>query len=75
MGSETPITPVYVGRRSRRQGMERALWDEGVYALSIVYPTVAKGRARIEPCHPPPIPRRTLILRSRRSRRCGTGRL
>jgi glycine C-acetyltransferase len=47
MGSETPITPVYVGDEAKAQEMERALWDEGVYALSIVYPTVARGKARI----------------------------
>jgi glycine C-acetyltransferase len=47
MGSETPITPVYVGDEGQAQAMERALWDEGVYALSIVYPTVALGKARI----------------------------
>jgi glycine C-acetyltransferase len=47
MGSETPITPVYVGDEAKAQAMERALWDEGVYALSIVYPTVAKGKARL----------------------------
>jgi glycine C-acetyltransferase len=47
MGSETPITPVYVGDEGRAQMMERMLWDEGVYALSISYPTVARGKARI----------------------------
>ncbi len=47
MGSETPITPVYVGGEAAAQEMERALWDEGVYALAILYPTVAKGKARI----------------------------
>lgn len=47
MGSETPITPVYIGDEATAQQTERALWDEGVYALSIAYPTVAKGRARI----------------------------
>jgi glycine C-acetyltransferase len=47
MGSETPITPVYVGGEAEAQEMERMLWDEGVYALSIVYPTVARGKARI----------------------------
>jgi glycine C-acetyltransferase len=47
MGSETPITPVYVGDEGKAQAMERALWDEGVYALSISYPTVARGKARI----------------------------
>lgn len=47
MGSETPITPVYVGDEGAAQEMERRLWDESVYALSIVYPTVARGKARI----------------------------
>ena len=47
MGSETPITPVYVGDEGDAQAMERALWDEGVYALAIVFPTVARGKARI----------------------------
>lgn len=47
MGSETPITPVYVGDEKKAQEMERLLWDEGVYALSISYPTVALGKARI----------------------------
>ncbi|MBC8065206.1 MAG: glycine C-acetyltransferase [Chlorobia bacterium] len=47
MGSETPITPVYVGDEGAAQAMEKALWDEGVYALSIAFPTVARGKARI----------------------------
>lgn len=47
MGSETPITPVYIGEESAAQETERMLWEEGVYALSIMYPTVAKGKARI----------------------------
>lgn len=47
MGSETPITPVFIGDEGKAQAFERALWDEGVYALSIVYPTVARGKARI----------------------------
>lgn len=47
MGSETPITPVYVGEEAKAQEMERLLWEEGVYALAIVFPTVAKGKARI----------------------------
>lgn len=47
MGSETPITPVYVGDEEKAQRMERMLWDAGVFALAIVYPTVALGKARI----------------------------
>jgi glycine C-acetyltransferase len=47
MGTETPITPVYVGDEAAAQEMERRLWDEGVYALAIVFPTVPRGRARL----------------------------
>jgi glycine C-acetyltransferase len=47
MGSETPITPVYVGDEGKAQLMEKMLWDEGVYALAIVFPTVALGKARL----------------------------
>jgi len=47
MGSETPITPVYVGDEATAQEMERQLFEEGVYALAIVYPTVGLGKARL----------------------------
>lgn len=47
MGSETPITPVFVGDEAKAQEFEKLLWEEGVYALAIVYPTVARGKARI----------------------------
>ncbi len=47
MGSETPITPVYVGDEGQAQEMERLLFDEGVYALSISFPTVGRGKARL----------------------------
>ncbi|HET6645389.1 MAG TPA: glycine C-acetyltransferase [Fimbriimonadales bacterium] len=47
MGSETPITPVFCGAEEKAVAMEKMLWDEGVYALSICYPTVALGKARI----------------------------
>lgn len=47
MGSETPITPVYVGDEGQAQLMEKQLMEEGVFALAIVYPTVARGKARI----------------------------
>lgn len=47
MGSETPITPVLVGDEAKAQEMERQLFEEGVYALAIVYPTVARGKARL----------------------------
>lgn len=47
MGSETPITPVYVGDEGTAQAMEKALFEEGVYALAIVFPTVGRGKARL----------------------------
>ncbi len=47
MGSETPITPVYVGDEGRAQAMEKMLFERGVYALAIVYPTVGLGKARL----------------------------
>jgi glycine C-acetyltransferase len=47
MGSETPITPVYFGDERAAQEAERMLFEEGVYALAIVYPTVGRGKARI----------------------------
>jgi glycine C-acetyltransferase len=47
MGSETPITPVYFGDEKVAQDAEKMLFDEGVYALAIVYPTVGRGKARI----------------------------
>ncbi|MEP0767444.1 MAG: glycine C-acetyltransferase [Fimbriimonadia bacterium] len=47
MGSETPITPVYIGDEGKTQEAEQMLWNEGVYALGIVYPTVPRGKARI----------------------------
>ena len=47
MGSETPITPVLFGDEGVAQKAEKMLFEEGVYALSIVYPTVARGKARI----------------------------
>ncbi len=47
MGTETPITPVFVGDEGRAQEMERFLWEEGVYALAIMFPTVGRGKARL----------------------------
>ncbi len=46
-GSETPITPIMVGEAATAHAFSRALFDEGVYATGIGYPTVAQGKARI----------------------------
>ena len=45
--SETPITPVISGDESATQDFARRLFDEGVFCPAIVYPTVAKGKARV----------------------------
>jgi glycine C-acetyltransferase len=45
--SETPITPVMLGEAPRAQEFSRALFENGVFAMAIGYPTVAKGKARI----------------------------
>jgi glycine C-acetyltransferase len=45
--STTPITPILVGESRRAQELSARLFDLGVFALPIVYPMVAKDKARI----------------------------
>ena len=45
--SETPITPCIIGDEKLTQQFSRRLFEEGVYAKSIVFPTVAKGAGRV----------------------------
>jgi glycine C-acetyltransferase len=45
--SETPITPVMVGDSATAQRFSNRLFDEGVFAQPVVYPTVALDKARI----------------------------
>jgi glycine C-acetyltransferase len=45
--SETPITPVMLGEAPLAQQFSRELFEEGVFAMSIGFPTVPKGKARI----------------------------
>jgi glycine C-acetyltransferase len=45
--SETPITPVIVGESSVAKDLSNSLYDEGVFALPIVFPMVARDKARI----------------------------
>jgi len=45
--SETPITPVIVGESSKAKELSNRLYDEGVFALPIVFPMVARDKARI----------------------------
>ncbi|MBC2390941.1 glycine C-acetyltransferase [Listeria booriae] len=45
--SETPITPCIIGNENLTQQFSRRLLEEGVYAKSIVFPTVPKGTGRV----------------------------
>ena len=45
--SETPITPVIVGESSKAKELSNNLYDEGIFALPIVFPMVARDKARI----------------------------
>lgn len=45
--SQTPITPIMLGEAHLAQEFSRRLFDEGVFAMAIGYPTVPKGKARI----------------------------
>ena len=45
--SETPITPVMVGESGKAKKLSSRLFELGVFALPIVYPMVAQGKARI----------------------------
>lgn len=45
--SETPVTPVMVGDSAKAQEFSRRLFDEGVFALAIVFPTVPRGKERL----------------------------
>ena len=45
--SQTPITPVMLGEAPLVQQFSRELFDVGVFAMAIGYPTVPQGKARI----------------------------
>ena len=45
--SETPITPVISGDEETTQTLGRRLFEEGVFCPAIVFPTVARGSARV----------------------------
>jgi glycine C-acetyltransferase len=45
--SQTPITPIMLGEAPLAQQFSRELFEEGVFAMAIGYPTVPKGKARI----------------------------
>jgi len=45
--SETPITPCIIGEEKAAQEFSKKLNEEGVYAKSIVFPTVPRGTGRV----------------------------
>jgi glycine C-acetyltransferase len=45
--SESPITPVIVGDGALAMMLSDRLFEEGVFAQGIAFPTVAKGKARV----------------------------
>jgi len=45
--SQTPITPVIVGESGVAKKLSQRLFEEGVFALPIFYPMVARDKARI----------------------------
>jgi glycine C-acetyltransferase len=45
--SSTPITPVMLGEAPLAQEFSRELFEQGVFAMSIGFPTVPRGKARI----------------------------
>jgi glycine C-acetyltransferase len=45
--SESPITPVIAGDSAKANRLSDRLFEEGVFAQAIGYPTVAKDKARV----------------------------
>jgi glycine C-acetyltransferase len=45
--TQTPITPVMLGEAPLAQEFSRKLFEKGIFAMAIGYPTVAQGKARI----------------------------
>jgi glycine C-acetyltransferase len=45
--SATPITPIMLGEAPLAQQFSRELFENGLFAMSIGFPTVPKGKARI----------------------------
>lgn len=45
--SETPIVPVIAGSSEKAQQLSKGLFEDGIYGQAIVFPTVAKDKARV----------------------------
>jgi glycine C-acetyltransferase len=45
--SQTPITPIIIGDTAKTMRFSDRLFEEGVFAQAIVYPTVPRGTERV----------------------------
>jgi glycine C-acetyltransferase len=45
--SETPITPIMIGDEAKTMQFSDRLFERGVFALGIAFPTVPRGKARV----------------------------
>ncbi len=45
--SQTPIIPIIIGEASLAREFSQKLFQEGVFAQSITFPTVPRGKARL----------------------------
>ncbi len=45
--SQTPITPVIIGEEAKTMEFSKKLFEKGVFASGIVFPTVPKGTGRV----------------------------
>lgn len=45
--TETPIAPIIVGEERKAMELAKKLFEEGVLGVGIVFPTVARGKARV----------------------------
>jgi glycine C-acetyltransferase len=45
--SETPITPVIIGDEAKAMQFSDRLFEEGVFAVGLAFPTVPRGKARV----------------------------
>ena len=45
--TQTPITPVMLGDVQLAREFSRQLFEEGIFAMALGFPTVPKGKARI----------------------------
>ncbi len=45
--TQTPITPIIVGDEEKAQALQQELRESGILALAVVFPTVARGKARV----------------------------